>query len=171
VLDVLMPGIDGISVLRQIREQRLDQPVIVLSALGGTRSKVECLDGGADDYVTKPFSIDELLARIRTRLRAAASRTATRLAAGRLRLDVISREADAGCGPVSLAEREFLLLQELMRNAGRTVSKERLLNSVWGYNFDPGTNVVDVYVRRLRAKLGSDLIQTIRGEGYRVDAS
>jgi len=88
-----------------------------------------------------------------------------------LTLDVVRREADAGSGPVALAEREFLLLQELMRKAGTTVSKERLLNSVWGYLFDPGTNVLDVYVRRLRAKLGSELIQTVRGEGYRVGSS
>jgi DNA-binding response OmpR family regulator len=171
ILDLLMPGLDGTSVLRQVVDRRPDQPVIILSALGDPDSKVGCLDLGADDYLTKPFVLDELIARIRARLRAHARPSVPKLAAGRLTLDVVSREADTGFGPVALAEREFLLLQELMRNAGTTVSKERLLNSVWGYNFDPGTNVLEVYVRRLRAKLGSDLLQTVRGEGYRVDAS
>ena len=97
--------------------------------------------------------------------------TPTRLATGKMSLDVIRREADAGSGPVALAEREFLLLRELMRNAGRTVSKERLLSAVWGYHFEPESNVVDVYVRRLRAKLGADSVITVRGEGYRVDAA
>jgi two-component system copper resistance phosphate regulon response regulator CusR len=170
VLDLLMPGIDGIAVLRRIMERRADQPVIVLSALGDPDSKVGCLDLGADDYLTKPFVLDELIARIRARLRVHARPSVPRLVAGRLTLDVIRREVDTGSGPVALAEREFLLLQELMKNAGATVSKERLLNSVWGYNFDPGTNVLDVYVRRLRAKLGSELIQTMRGEGYRVNS-
>jgi len=170
VLDLLMPGLDGRSVLRDVVERRPDQPVIILSALSDRDSKVGCLDLGADDYLTKPFVLDELIARIRARLRANARSSVPKLVAGRLTLDVVRREADAGLGPVALAEREFLLLQELMRNAGATVSKERLLNSVWGYHFDPGTNVLDVYVRRLRAKLGSDLIQTVRGEGYRVDS-
>ena len=171
VLDLLMPGMDGNSVLRGIMERRRDQPIIVLSALSDPDSKVDCLDLGADDYLTKPFSLDELIARIRARLRAAARTPPTRLTTGRVTLDVIRREADVGLGPVLLAEREFLLLQELMKHTGQTVSKERLLNSVWGYDFDPGTNVVDVYVRRLRAKLGPDLIQTVRGEGYRINGS
>jgi DNA-binding response OmpR family regulator len=171
VLDLLMPGIDGTAVLRRIMERRPDQPIIVLSALGDPDSKVGCLDLGADDYLTKPFSLDELTARIRARLRAASRVAPARITTGRLTLNLIRREADAGSGPVLLAEREFLLLLELMRHAGTTVSKERLLNSVWGYQFDPGTNVVDVYVRRLRAKLGSDPIQTIRGEGYRIDVA
>jgi len=169
VLDLLMPEMDGSAVLGRIMEHRADQAVIVLSALGDPDSKVGCLDLGADDYLTKPFSLDELIARIRARLRAGTRKT-VRLTAGILTLDVIRREAEAGSGPVPLAAREFLLLQELMKQAGRTVSKERLLNTVWGYHFDPGTNVVDVYVRRLRAKLGSELIQTVRGKGYRVDA-
>ena len=171
VLDLLMPGIDGSTVLRRIMERRADQPVIVLSALGDPDSKVGCLDLGADDYLTKPFSLDELIARIKARVRAAARTTSTRMTAGRVVLDVVRRAVDTGRGAIPLAEREFLLLQEFMRNAGRTVSKERLLNAVWGYHFDPGTNVVDVYVRRLRTKLGAELIQTVRGEGYRLDAS
>jgi two-component system, OmpR family, copper resistance phosphate regulon response regulator CusR len=171
VLDLLMPRMDGSAVLRRIMARHADQAVIILSALGDPASKVGSLDLGADDYLTKPFSLDELIARIRARVRAAARSPLTRVTSGRVTLDVIRREANAGAGPVPLSEREFLLLQEFLRNAGRTVSKERLLNAVWGYHFDPGTNVVDVYVRRLRAKLGSGLIQTVRGEGYSLDAT
>jgi DNA-binding response OmpR family regulator len=108
---------------------------------------------------------------VHARLRTAARSIQTHLSAGSLTLDMIRRQADAGSGPVRLAEREFLLLGELLRNAGHVVSKERLLSSVWGYHFDPGSNVVDVYVRRLRAKLGPETIVTVRGVGYRVDAA
>jgi len=170
VLDLLLPGMHGTAVLQSILARKPGQPVVVLSALNSTRSKVDCLEVGAEDYVGKPFSFDELLARIRARLRDAA-KDSTRLVAGRLSLDMVRRKADSGTGPVSLAEREFDLLQELMRSAGRTVSKESLLARVWGYHFDTESNVVDVYVRRIRAKLGPDVITTIRGEGYRIDAA
>jgi DNA-binding response OmpR family regulator len=170
VLDLVMPRMDGQAVLRRILERKPSQPVLVLSALNDTASKVSCLELGAEDYISKPFSLEELLARVRARLRTAARSHPTRLRAGSLSLDLIRRQADDGSGPVPLAEREFLLLGELMRNAGQTVSKERLLSSVWGYHFDPGSNVVDVYVRRLRAKLGADTIVTVRGVGYRIDA-
>jgi two-component system copper resistance phosphate regulon response regulator CusR len=170
VLDLVMPGLDGHAVLRRILERKPSQPVLILSALNDTASKVSCLERGAEDYISKPFSLEELLARVRARLRTAARSTQTRLSAGSLSLDLIRRQADAGSGPIRLAEREFLLLGELLRNAGHAVSKERLLSSVWGYHFDPGSNVVDVYVRRLRAKLGSGSIVTVRGVGYRIDA-
>jgi DNA-binding response OmpR family regulator len=170
VLDLVMPGLNGHAVLRHILEYKPSQPVLILSALNDTASKVSCLELGAEDYISKPFSLEELLARVRARLRTAARSTPTRLQAGSLSLDLIRRQADAGSGPISLAEREFLLLGELMRNAGHTVSKERLLSSVWGYHFDPGSNVVDVYVRRLRAKLGAEAIVTVRGVGYQIDA-
>jgi len=170
VLDLVMPGLTGADVLRRIVERKPTQSVLVLSALSDTASKVTCLELGAEDYVAKPFSFDELLARVRARLRAASRPGPTTLTGGRISLDMIRRRADLGDGPIPLAEREFLLLAELVRNAGRTVSKERLLSSVWGYHFDPGSNVVDVYVRRLRAKLGADAIATVRGVGYRVDA-
>jgi DNA-binding response OmpR family regulator len=168
VLDLLMPGMDGATVLSRLLAARPRQAVIVLSCLTATATKVRCLEAGAEDYLAKPFSLDELLARVRARLRAAASRKATELVAGRLRLDLIRREAHAGAGPVALAEREFLLLRELMEHADRTLSKQRLLAAVWHYHFDPGSNVVDVYVRRLRAKLGAEAVVTVRGEGYRI---
>jgi DNA-binding response OmpR family regulator len=170
ILDLLMPEMDGVSLLQRLMARRPAQAVLVLSCLTATATKVRCLEAGAEDYLAKPFSLDELLARVRARLRAAAGRPATRLVAGPLRLDLIRREADSGSGPVSLAEREFLLLRELMAHTGATVSKQRLLSAVWKYHFDPGSNVVDVYVRRLRAKLGADTIMTMRGEGYRIAA-
>jgi DNA-binding response OmpR family regulator len=171
ILDLLMPGMDGASVLCRLVAKRPTQAVLVLSCLTATATKVRCLEAGAEDYLAKPFSLDELLARVRARLRAAAGRAITSLAVGSLRLDLIRREADSGSGPVSLAQREFLLLRELMQHPGTTVSKQRLLSAVWNYHFDPGSNVVDVYVRRLRAKLGTGTITTMRGEGYRIAAS
>jgi DNA-binding response OmpR family regulator len=170
ILDLLLPDRGGHDVLRHLVHRRPGQPVIVLSALSDTSSKVESLELGAQDYLAKPFSFEELLARVRVRLRDARSRP-TVLTAGGLALDLISRAARTESGRVQLAEREFLLLRELMSGAGDTLSKERLLATVWGYRFDPGSNVVDVYVRRLRAKLGSDVIKTVRGEGYRIDAA
>jgi DNA-binding response OmpR family regulator len=122
VLDLVMPGLDGQAVLRRILERKPSQPVLILSALNDTTSKVSCLELGAEDYISKPFSLEELLARVRARLRTAARSNPTRLLTGSLSLDLIRRRADAGAGPIPLAEREFLLLGELMRNAGQTVS-------------------------------------------------
>ena len=168
ILDLLMPGSSGIDLLRQVIRKYPAQPVIVLWALTDTSSKVRSFELGAGDYLAKPFSIEELKARVRARLRDARSRP-TRLSVGGLTLDLIGRRAEGEFGRVQLAEREFLLLRELMSCAGQTVNKERILASVWGYRFDPGSNVVDVYVRRLRAKIGGDTIKTVRGEGYRID--
>ncbi|HEY4872400.1 MAG TPA: response regulator transcription factor [Candidatus Dormibacteraeota bacterium] len=170
ILDLLLPDLGGIEVLHRLIRQHPGQPVIVLSALGDTPSKVASLEAGADDYLVKPFSFEELLARVRARLRDARS-VRTRLTAGPLTLDLIAHHVHTESGRVLLAEREFLLLRELMSSAGDTVSKERLLATVWGYRFDPGSNVVDVYIRRLRAKLGGEAIKTVRGEGYRIDAA
>jgi len=170
ILDLVMPGIDGHAVLERLLQRKPSQPVLVLSALNDIASKVRSLERGADDYLSKPFSLEELLARVRARLRSASRSEPTTLEAGAISLDMIRREADAGAGSAQLSEREFLLLAELVRNAGHVMSKERLLSSVWGYHFDSGSNVVDVYVRRVRAKLGRDVITTVRGVGYMVDA-
>lgn len=169
ILDLLMPDLHGRAVLERLLEEKPSQSVLVLSAVSGTNTKVECLDLGAQDYLGKPFSFEELLARVKVRLRAPAN--ARSITAGRIRLDVETRTIDTGSGPVVLAEREFLLLLELMRGAGKTISKERLLSTVWGYWFDPRSNVVDVCVRRIRVKLGDDIITTVRGEGYRINAA
>jgi DNA-binding response OmpR family regulator len=171
ILDLVMPGMNGHRVLDGVLEHKPSQAVVVLSALHDTSSKVRSLEHGAEDYISKPFSLEELLARVRARLRSAARQVTNPIVVGRFSLDVIRREADLGAGPMPLSEREFLVLAELVRHAGVTVSKEQLLSAVWGYHFDPGSNVVDVYVRRLRSKLGADAITTVRGVGYRVDAS
>ncbi|GAC1479960.1 MAG: response regulator transcription factor [Candidatus Dormibacteria bacterium] len=169
ILDLLLPGVSGIEVLRTLLERKPGQPVIVLSAVTDTASKVNALDHGAEDYLAKPFSLEELLARVKARLRGADLRRPV-LFSGGLTLDLIRRRVEGATGPVTLAEREFLLLRELMSRSGETVSKEQLLASVWGYHFDPGSNVVDVYIRRLRTKIGGNIIKTIRGEGYRIEA-
>ena len=170
VLDLLMPEMDGLTVLRRALEHRPEQPVLVLSALGDTASKVEALELGAEDYLVKPFSLDELVARVRARIRTAIRTAPTRVGAGRIWLDLVRREANVGTGPIPLTQREFLLMEKLVRHAGHTVDKSQLLASVWGYHFDPESNVLDVTVRRLRAKLGPDAVITVRGKGYRVDA-
>jgi two-component system OmpR family response regulator len=168
VLDLLLPGIDGVSLLRDLMQTRPDQRVLVLSALSDVESKVECLELGASDYLPKPFSIAELVARVRARLRQPASTPGDRhLRLGGVRLDLVRRVADAGSGEVSLPEREFLLLRHLMLLGGDVCGRQRLLDAVWGYGFDPGSNVVDVCVGRLRARLGADIIETVRGVGYR----
>jgi DNA-binding response OmpR family regulator len=171
VLDLLLPALDGVTVLERLMDSRPDQRVLVLSALSDVETKVRCLESGASDYLSKPFSLAELVARIRARLRQpAASPDRRSLRAGRVTLDLTRRLADAGAGPVALSEREFLLLEHLMRRDGEVCSRQRLLQEVWGYSFDPGSNVVDVCVGRLRAKLGSDVIETVRNVGYRFDA-
>jgi two-component system OmpR family response regulator len=171
VLDLLLPGLDGLAVLRGIMESRPEQRVLVLSALGDVESKVRCLELGASDYLVKPFALAELVARVRARLRQPNGPTAERyLRAGPVTLDLVGRTAEAGSGPVRLSEREGLLLQHLLRNEGEVCTRQQLLAEVWGFSFDPGSNVVDVYVGRLRSKLGADLIQTVRNAGYRFVA-
>jgi DNA-binding response OmpR family regulator len=168
ILDLLMPGLDGRQFLSQLVRERREPSVLVLSCLADVTTKVDCLELGAQDYLTKPFSLAELLARVRVRLRGDGHPLNEVLRAGDLILDVGRLEANMGDGPVALTRLEFLLLRELMEHAGQPVGKGQLLASVWGYDFDPGSNVVDVCVRRLRSKLGFDLIKTVRGEGYRL---
>jgi two-component system OmpR family response regulator len=170
ILDLLMPGLPGIAVLDRILQRKPLQSVLVLSCLTDTAAKVQCLGLGAVDYVAKPVSFDELVLRVKARIRSSQGPSTT-LELGRLQLDVVRRWVRAGDGAVALTEREFLLLRELMHHPGETVTKDDLLASVWGYGFDPGSNVVDVYVRRLRTKLGTDVIVTVRGEGYRISAA
>jgi two-component system, OmpR family, response regulator len=174
ILDLVMPDMKGRDFLDRLLSERPDQAVMVLSCLADVATKVDCLERGAQDYLTKPFSLAELLARVRVRLRLDAhSHDETGWAgevirAGELTLDVGRLVADIGGGPVPLTRLEFLLLRELAEHAGESVSKGTLLARVWGYDFDPGSNVVDVCVRRLRSKLGFDLIKTVRGEGYQL---
>jgi DNA-binding response OmpR family regulator len=167
VLDLMMPGVSGMGVLRGTIEARPQQRVLVLSALSDVDSKVRCLELGAADYLTKPFALAELVARVWARLRQAGPDSADGLLrAGGLTLDPHRRTADFGSGPVSLSAREFLLLKHLALNEGEVCTRAELLEEVWGCSFDPGTNVVDVYIRRLRAKLGQAAVETIRHAGY-----
>jgi DNA-binding response OmpR family regulator len=171
ILDLLLPGMDGVTLLRRLINERPQQRVLVLSALSDVDDKVRCLEIGASDYLSKPFALAELVARVRARLRQAASGPEERyLRAGGVTLDRLRRVADIGEWSVSLTEREFGLLEYLMRSEGEVCTRMQLLADVWGFRFDPGSNVVDVCVRRLRAKLGGDLIETIRSVGYRFDA-
>jgi DNA-binding response OmpR family regulator len=168
ILDLLMPGQHGFSVLTEITRRRPGQAVLVLSCLTDPQSKVESLYLGADDYVPKPFHVAELVARVRARLRATGRPAPTMLTRGRLTLDVLHRRADTGAGPIPLTEREFQLLWELVRAGGEVISKADLLARVWRYEPGSASNVVDVYIGRLRSRLGADVITTVRGQGYGV---
>jgi DNA-binding response OmpR family regulator len=167
VLDRRLPDGDGLDVLRALRSDGDDVPVIVLTALGEVDDRVEGLDLGADDYLTKPFAFDELLARVRARLRGRQQDQSV-LAFGAVRLDLHTRRARVKDREVDLTTREFALLETFLRHPGHVLSREQLFSQVWGFDFDPGTNLVDVYVGYLRRKLGEDSIETIRGAGYRL---
>ncbi|HLU45281.1 MAG TPA: response regulator transcription factor [Natronosporangium sp.] len=168
ILDLGLPGQDGLAVLAQLRARGDRLPVIVLTARDAVPDRVTGLDLGADDYLTKPFSFEELLARVRARLRGQGRATPTELVAGRLRLDLVRRIAAVDGREVELTAKEFLLAEALARHPGQVLSREQLLDRVWGLGHDPGSNVVDVYIGYLRRKLGADLIQTVRGMGYRL---
>lgn len=167
VLDVGLPTMDGFDVLRELRGAGHTTPVIMLTARSGTNDTIEGLDAGASDYVPKPFAVAELMARVRSRLRDSAASAPTSLTRGDVTLDILSRRATVAGREVELSSREFALAEQFVRNAGEVLTREVLLSRVWGLDFDPGSNVVDVYVRYLRAKLGGDHIMTVRGEGYR----
>jgi DNA-binding response OmpR family regulator len=168
VLDIGLPGIDGFEVLRQIRDRGERLPVIILTARDSVNDTVSGLDSGADDYLTKPFRFEELLARVRARLRHDGTAEPTDLRAGSISLDPRARRVTHDGRPIDLSAREFALLETLMRHPDQVLSREQLLSQVWGYDFDPGSNVVDVYVGYLRKKLLPDLIETVRGIGYRL---
>lgn len=168
ILDLGLPDIEGDSVLRELRRRGERLPILILTARDDLSDKVEGLDAGADDYVTKPFRLEELLARIRVQLREERSAEPTMLQTGGITLDVRTRKAMVEGELVDLTAREFTLLETFMRHPGQVLSREQLLANVWGYDYDPESNVVEVYVRYLRRKLGEHAIETVRGMGYRL---
>jgi DNA-binding response OmpR family regulator len=168
VLDIGLPVLDGFAVLRKLRQARNEIPVVILTARDSISDTVAGLEGGADDYVAKPFRFEELVARIRLRLREDRAPEATVLRRGGLSLDLKSRRAEVDGRVVVLTAREFALAETFLRNPDQVLTREQLLSRVWGFDFDPGSNVVDVYVRYLRRKLGAHRFVTVRGVGYRL---
>ncbi len=173
LLDLLLPRVDGLRLLADLRQARADLPVLILSARSDLPTKLRGFDLGANDYLAKPFSFDELVARVRVHLRRSGDPTdGSRIRGGTLLLDLTRRQAQLEDRVIDLSDREFRLLYHLVSHPGEIVSRERLLSEVWGYSFDPGSNVVDVCVRRLRKKLGcAEAIETVRNAGYRVAAA
>jgi two-component system copper resistance phosphate regulon response regulator CusR len=165
LLDLVLGGDDGFALLRALRRRRNDLPVLVMTGHPERRDVVSCLENGADDYITKPFRFEVLLARVRARLRRTAP---TVLSTGDLSLNLLTRQAVAGGSPVDLTTREFALLETLIRHPGEVLSRVFLLSRVWGDDHDRGSNVLPVYIAALRRKLGSDRIRTVRGAGYRL---
>ncbi len=172
VLDLLLPRLDGLRLLAELRRSRADVPVLILSARSDLSTKLRGFDLGANDFLAKPFSFDELVARVRVHLRKGGDGAGGwHLQAGKVQLDLARRQARVDDRVVDLSDREFRLLYHLVSHPGEIVSRERLLSEVWGYSFDPGSNVVDVCIRRLRKKLGATgAIETIRNAGYRIAA-
>jgi two-component system copper resistance phosphate regulon response regulator CusR len=173
VLDLLLPGIDGLTVLRELKRERPELPVVILSARGDLPTKLRGFELGASDYLAKPFALVELIARVRAQLRQSHwPADANVVHAGALALDLARRQAHIGALVTDLSDREFKLLHHLVLHVGEVISRERLLEEVWGYHFDPGSNVVEVCVRRLRKKLGPEApIETVRHAGYRLVAA
>lgn len=169
VLDIGLPEMDGFALLRRLRAENHPIPVIVLTARTSVQDTVAGLEGGADDYMPKPFRFEELLARIRVRLAPDRTPELTVLSCGGLHLDLRTRQAQVDGRTVDLSAREFALAETFLRHPGQVLSREQLLSHVWGYDFDPGSNVVDVYVRYLRRKLGANRFVTLRGMGYRLE--
>ena len=169
ILDIGLPGIDGFEVLEQLRGSGDETPVIVLTARDSVDNTVASFEGGADDYIGKPFAFEELLVRVKSRLRRqpSALQGTNELLVGEVALDVGKRIVSVGQATYELTAREFTMLEYLMQNANQVISREQLLSRVWGFDHDPGSNVVDVYIRYLRQKLGAERIQTVRGAGYR----
>lgn len=172
VLDIMLPGRDGLSILRGLRERRMAVPVILLTARGELYERVEGLNLGADDYLTKPFYIEELIARLHVVTRRASGAGQSILAVADLIVNLLTREVTRGSRKIELTAREFELLEHLARSPGRVLTRAQICERVWNYDFDPGTNLVDVYIQRLRRKIDAEgdekLIETIRGVGYRM---
>ena len=170
VLDIMLPGRDGISVVRQLREKHVRTPILLLSARGEVNERVDGLNAGADDYLPKPFVLAELIARVRALGRRTAEPHSVVMRVADLALNTVTHEAERGGTRIELTAREYRLLELLMRSAGRICSRMTILEKVWDYDFDPGTNVVDVYIRRLRGKIDEGfepkLLHTVRGVGY-----
>jgi two-component system OmpR family response regulator len=176
VLDVMLPKLDGLSLLRRLRDEKNLVPVLILSAKASVENRVAGLQAGGDDYLTKPFAFSELLARVQALIRRAGHvAEPTKLSAGDVTMDLLNREVTRSGRRIELQSREFALLELMLRNPGRPITKTMILEHIWDYNFDPQTNVVDVLVHRLRAKVDKDsplkVIQTIRGVGYVLKAS
>jgi len=171
ILDLGLPACDGFSVLRKLREARVTIPVVILTARNSVSDVVAGLEGGADDYIPKSFSFEELMARVRVRLRTEPSYEPTVLRAGNIALDLRTRRVHVDDRMAELSAREFALAEVFLRHPDQVLTREQLLSRVWGFDYDPGSNIVDVYVRYLRRKLGADLVETIRGVGYRLRAT
>jgi two-component system, OmpR family, copper resistance phosphate regulon response regulator CusR len=169
ILDIGLPLKDGFEVLREIRGRDRDLPVVILTARDSARDAVAGLEGGADDYVRKPFPFDELLARVRAQLRQERAPEATSIRVGDMTLDLLSRSVTVGGETMDMTAREFALAEAFFTSPGQVLSREQILSRVWGYDFDPRSNVVDVYIGRLRKKLGEGRITGIRGMGYRLE--
>jgi two-component system copper resistance phosphate regulon response regulator CusR len=172
ILDLVLPRLDGLRVLRELRRRRPELPVVIVSARSDLPTKLRGFQLGANDYLAKPFAVDELLARVRAQLRARGNGHDRVLHAGDLVLDLTRRQARIGVDAIDLSDREFRLLHYLVRHAGEVVTRDSILSEVWGCHFDPRSNVVDVCMRRLRRKLGSEApIETVRHAGYRIPAT
>jgi len=175
VLDIMLPGRDGLSIVRQMRERHIHTPVLLLSARGAVGEKVEGLNSGADDYLAKPFALEELIARVRALTRRQPEQRGPILQVADLTLNTMTREVQRGGQSIDLAQREYLLLEFLMRSAGRICGRMLIVEKVWDYDFDPGSNLVDVYIMRLREKVDSGfaikLLHTVRGVGYVLKAT
>ncbi len=173
IIDIMLPGRDGLSILRNLRDRKMSLPVVLLTARSELNERLEGLNLGADDYITKPFHIEELIARLHAVTRRAGGQGRSLLAAGDLSMNLLTREVTKGGRKIELTTREFSLLENLMRSPGRVLTRIEICERVWDYHFDPGTNLVDVYIQRLRRKVEGEtpgkLIETVRGVGYRIN--
>lgn len=174
ILDLGLPNREGLSILEELRGTGNEIPVIVLTARDSVETTIASFQGGADDFMSKPFSFEELLARVKARIKLKQStsnpeKESSTLVRGNISLDLLTRKVQVGTEEHDLTAREFVMLEIFLRNSGQVISREQLLDRVWGFDHDPGSNVVDVYIRYLRKKLGADAIQTVRGSGYRLN--